>query len=258
MKPFTLALISVAMTLLAACATRPRVQAARDLGSPLDVLRAYPLHTFEGRKLAVGEYDNPVVLIAFWASWCEPCLEELQRLEVLRRSQPSQVGIIAANVEDLSEPGTAARANATVARLKPSFQVVSDRHGAVAGRLLHRWDPPNADPDGDVPLPFTVLLNGQGHMVQWIGLAPDQSTDDYVQDMGRWISRAKGADLKDQRVQAEEPAVDPSQIHILTSNLSDPEFEAARPRIRERLKQTYPSLTEGDLDRILRESRSDR
>jgi thiol-disulfide isomerase/thioredoxin len=181
----------------------------------------------------VGEYDNPVVLIAFWASWCEPCLEELQRLEVLRRAQPSQVGIIAANVEDLSEPGTAARANATVARLKPSFQVVSDRHGAVAGRLLHRGDPPNADPDGDVPLPFTVLLNGQGHMVQWIGLAPDQSTDDYVQDMGRWISRAKGAD----------PSRGASRRPVPNSH---PHQQPLGPRIRSG-SPTHPRAPEADL-----------
>jgi len=42
---------------------------------------AFTLHTFEGDQLALADYQNQVIVVNFWASWCIPCEQEAAELQ---------------------------------------------------------------------------------------------------------------------------------------------------------------------------------
>ncbi len=42
---------------------------------------AFSLTTFDGKVLKTADYSGKVVVINFWASWCQPCEQEAPALE---------------------------------------------------------------------------------------------------------------------------------------------------------------------------------
>jgi peroxiredoxin len=47
---------------------------------------AFSVATPDGSALALGDLRGKVVLLNFWATWCEPCLEEMPALERLAQT----------------------------------------------------------------------------------------------------------------------------------------------------------------------------
>ena len=60
------------------------------------------LTDFQGKKHSLADYRGKVVLVNFWATWCEPCREEMPSMERLRVSLADrQFAVLAVN---LAEP----------------------------------------------------------------------------------------------------------------------------------------------------------
>jgi thiol-disulfide isomerase/thioredoxin len=83
-----------------------------------------------GHSAPIGDRFRDVNLLAFWASWCKPCIEELPKLDKLYATQRgrTRVSIIAVN---LDEPEHHAEAVAAIARLHIAMPVVFDSDGTT-------------------------------------------------------------------------------------------------------------------------------
>jgi peroxiredoxin len=60
---------------------------------------AFELEDVDGKLHRLADYRGKVVLVNFWATWCEPCREEMPGMEALRASlQGRPFVVLAVNV----------------------------------------------------------------------------------------------------------------------------------------------------------------
>ena len=76
----------------------------------------------------LADYRGKVVLVNFWATWCEPCLSELPSLERLRASLGSE-GLVVLAVQ---MGGSARTARDTAEKLGLRFPLLLDRDAAAS------------------------------------------------------------------------------------------------------------------------------
>ncbi len=106
---------------------------ALDLTAPRQRLAApgFRLDALGGGGGGPGDYAGKVVLLHFWATFCDPCREELPRLEALSR-QLEEEGLVVLTVAVDRSP--AARVAAFVAAGGYRLPVLLDPRGGVRKR----------------------------------------------------------------------------------------------------------------------------
>ena len=86
------------------------------------------LQDLAGRLHDLADYRGKVVLVNFWATWCEPCRAEMPSIERLRRSlQGKPFEVLGVN---LAEP--LSRIEKYLEGLPVSFPVLRDRDSAAS------------------------------------------------------------------------------------------------------------------------------
>lgn len=128
-----------------------------------------------GRTVSAGDFDGTVMLVNFWATWCEPCVEEMPMLSGLRQALAERgfevVGIA------LDEPE---RAEAFAADLGLVYPVLlGEADTVVTGRRYG---------NDTGMLPYSVLVDRQG-VVRWSKLGALERAE-----LEREIKRLLGAD----------------------------------------------------------------
>ena len=89
----------------------------------------FSLPSLQGPTMALSSLRGKVVLIDFWAQWCEPCKKELPQLDRLAKEYAAKgVVIVAVNID--KQKDNAAR---MVKQLGVSLPVLLDPAGSVAG-----------------------------------------------------------------------------------------------------------------------------
>ena len=88
----------------------------------------FELADLEGKRHRLADYRGKAVVINFWATWCEPCREEMPSLERLRASVEGRpVAVFAVN---LAEPES--RVRKFLESVPVRFPILMDRDAAVA------------------------------------------------------------------------------------------------------------------------------
>jgi thiol-disulfide isomerase/thioredoxin len=97
------------IVLLAGCAgvyllARHHQKASAPIGSrPSQIAPQFSLQDLNGRPLNLADYRGKVVLLNFWATWCEPCRHEIPEFIQLQNNSPG-LQILGISLDDSTEP----------------------------------------------------------------------------------------------------------------------------------------------------------
>lgn len=110
----------------------------------------FTLPDLNGQEQHLSQFRGKWVVVAFWATWCAPCVKEIPALkEFYNRHRAEDAVVIGVNMEDI-EP----------AKLSLFIQ----KHGI--GYPVWHMEPESETPLGQViGLPTTYLVNREGEVV---------------------------------------------------------------------------------------------
>lgn len=100
------------------------------------------------KTVRLSDLRGKVVVLDFWASWCEPCLRELPELEKLHKQLASRgVVVIGVNIDRDRK-----NADELISRYKLSFANLFD----PKGQIVELYDPPK--------MPTSYVIDAQGNV----------------------------------------------------------------------------------------------
>ena len=110
----------------------------------------FALNDLAGRRVHLSDYlGRNVILVNFWATWCQPCAGELPHLERLYQKYREQ-GLVILGVA-MDGPETVAQVGPWAQRYGLSFPVLLDEETRVVGQ----YNPKRA-------APFNVMIGRDG------------------------------------------------------------------------------------------------
>jgi len=102
----------------------------------------------DGAPVSLQQFLGKVVLVNFWATWCEPCITEMPSMQQLRdRLAAEGFEVLAVNYQE-----GPARISTFMQKMNLSFPVVRDTDGSVA----RQW--------GARVFPASYLIDRSGHI----------------------------------------------------------------------------------------------
>jgi thiol-disulfide isomerase/thioredoxin len=112
----------------------------------------FTLSDLNGRPVRFSEHGGRVVAVAFWATWCEPCIEELRQLqEIWKQHRDKGFELISINVD---APDKRSGVAETAHRYRFLFPVLQDTDGEVMNQTNPKFE-----------LPFSLLLDASGNVL---------------------------------------------------------------------------------------------
>ncbi|MGB9236878.1 MAG: TlpA disulfide reductase family protein [Terriglobales bacterium] len=108
----------------------------------------FSLTDVSGRALRLSDYRGKVVILDFWATWCEPCKQEIPHFIDLQNKYPQRLEIIGISMDDDVDP-----VRAFQQQYKMNYPValgtahLADQYGGVLG------------------LPITFVIDPSGQIV---------------------------------------------------------------------------------------------
>jgi peroxiredoxin len=148
----------MALVALAAVLQPGRV-VAEDPVAALSLIRPKPakdapdfqLRTPDDRQIRLSDFKGKVVFLNFWATWCEPCREEMPSMERLHQAYKDR-GLVVLAVSTDSQGANVVKP--FVKQFKLTFEGGLDPKMAVATGAYQVW-----------ALPSTVIIDRKGKRV---------------------------------------------------------------------------------------------
>ncbi len=121
-----------------------------------------------GRKVALPNFGGKLLVLNFWATWCQPCVEEVPSLsEFAKRFDGRGVVVLGVSVDKDEK-----QYRAFLQQMRPSFLTWRDPEAKI-----------NAD-YGTFKYPETYIINASGKVVQKIVGPADWSDEKMISYVG--------------------------------------------------------------------------
>jgi peroxiredoxin len=106
----------------------------------------FDLEMLDGRKVSLSDYRGQVVLLNFWATWCEPCRAEIAAMEaVLQARQGEPFVVLGVNYQESRE-----EVRPFVVEVGMTYPILLD----ATGRVMQTYRAPG--------LPMSVVVDWEG------------------------------------------------------------------------------------------------
>ena len=70
------------------------VQSRSDVNPAKLSIKAIPLTDLDGNQKLIGNWQQPILIVNFWAPWCAPCRDEIPALIALQNEFEGQVQVM--------------------------------------------------------------------------------------------------------------------------------------------------------------------
>lgn len=142
---------------------------------PREDVSAISLKDFNGRSRQLASYRGRPCLVAFWASWCPPCLGELPILHRLQQGRELGFAVVPVSIDH-----DVAAAQRLIDRLGlRGFASFIDREGLVASGPKSRVQTPFQL----YGMPMSYVVDAAGKTAGHLAGAADWSTPDAIRLM---------------------------------------------------------------------------
>lgn len=137
------------------------------------VLPDLELTRMDGGTVQLGELPHKVMLINFWATWCEACIEEMPSLIQLREKfSPKGFEILGINVDENPRPV----ATTAAVKLGMKFPLFSDEKGELGQVFdLHA-------------IPLTLIINQSRKILMVEPGGRDWNSEEINQLIEKWLN----------------------------------------------------------------------
>jgi thiol-disulfide isomerase/thioredoxin len=113
--------------------------------------QSFSITTFTGRTVSSADLKGHVVVLAFWATWCSPCRQELPELEQAYERYKDSRNVTFYAVDGPWGGDDIAKASAFAAQINVALPLAFDPGGAAKALGVRGF-------------PAVVVLDGQGHV----------------------------------------------------------------------------------------------
>lgn len=111
----------------------------------------FEVDDLDGETVSLSDFDGNVIVVSFWATWCQPCLRELPHMNEYYEEYGDQgLTVLAVSTDG---PESLSQVRNIVRRNRWSMPILLDQEGAVTQLL---------NPRGTNP--FTVVIDRDGNI----------------------------------------------------------------------------------------------
>lgn len=126
----------------------------------------FTLKNLDEKKINLKDYKGKAVLLNFWATWCEPCLEEMPALQKAYNTLKDKGFVVVA--VSIDEDNREKNVRAFTKKFGLSFPILLDSDQKVRDKYFNNV------------LPTSYLIDAKGKLKGYISGARDWGSDDAV------------------------------------------------------------------------------
>jgi len=128
----------------------------------------------EGKKIDVAKLKSPVVIYNFWASWCNPCIEEIPSLMNLKKKfTDSEVQVLAFNTDEEEQLKNIQKIKKKL-KITNEFIIIPDKNTKIAESF------------NISAIPVTIIFS-HGKVVHFSNGPMDFNSQEIIEKMKKWI-----------------------------------------------------------------------
>lgn len=121
-------------------------------------IRDTEVKTLDGGSLRLSDYDNKVVVVNIWATWCGPCRQEMPDLVKLNQEYKSRGLVVLGLATTYNERDDPERVKQFIKAQKVDYKILWD-DGALAGPLVQSVN-------GRSVIPQSFVISRDGKIVK--------------------------------------------------------------------------------------------
>lgn len=131
--------------------------------------------TIDGKNIEISKLKSKVVVYNFWASWCNPCMEEIpSMLEMKKKFPDDKVMVFAFNTDIENQMQNIAKSLKKL-NIKNEFHVVADKNTQIADSFKF------------TAIPVTIIFK-QGKVVYFSNGPMDFNSEEMIGNFKKWSS----------------------------------------------------------------------